>query len=93
MNNPVGNMKLVLIEWRDSYGCSPDWQPLDGVSPKPLICRSVGWLAHDDKDCKLVVPHLSSEHASAKQQGCGDMTIPTSAVISVSELHIRGRRP
>jgi len=85
-------MKLVLIEWRDSYGCSPDWQPLEGVSPKPLICKSVGWLAFDGDDCKLVVPHVSGDSGAARKQGRGDMTIPTSAIISMRELHTAGKK-
>jgi hypothetical protein len=80
-------VKLVLVEWRDSYGCSSDWQPLEGVTPQPLICRSVGWLAYDGDECKLVVPHISGDHPNTRKQGCGDMTIPTSAIISMSEIN------
>ena len=59
-------MKLVLIGWQDSFGCSSEWQKLDGVqSPRPLLCRSVGWLLYDGKDCKVAVPHLTMDHASA----------------------------
>ena len=79
--------KLVLIEWIDSYGCSSVWSDLSNCNPAPMICKSVGWLIHDDKKCKVVVPHLSqSDHPNTNQQGCGDMTIPTSAVLRVVEL-------
>lgn len=81
-SNPI----LVYIEWLDSFGCSPEWQPLDGCKPRALICKSVGWLISDGHDCKLVVPHLTTPHASAKPQGCGDMTIPTKAIIRMVEL-------
>jgi len=54
-----------------------------------MKCRSVGWLLHDTKECKVVVPHLSEEnHAEAAQQGCGDMTIPTQAIIRMIDLAI-----
>ena len=79
-------MKLVLIEWQDSFGCSTDWQPLDGVRAAPLICKSVGWLAYDGDDCKVIVPHVSTAHNHAAQQGCGDMTIPTKAILKVQNL-------
>ena len=82
-----GNPKLVLIEWMDSFGCSSQWQQIEDCKPQALRCKSVGWLIYDGDDCKLVVPHISDpEHESARMQGCGDMTIPTKAVISIQEL-------
>lgn len=81
-------MRLVLVEWVDSFGCSSTWQPINDPAPTPLVCRSVGWLAHDGKDCKLLIPHMSAQ----EDQGCGDMTIPTSAVRSMVDLVIRPRR-
>jgi hypothetical protein len=77
---------LVLVEWEDSFGCSSSWESLEGVQPAVLICRSVGWLIYDGDDCKVVVPHLTQLHNSAKRQGCGDMTIPTRAIISIKPL-------
>jgi hypothetical protein len=83
----VSEMQLVLIEWLDSYGYSSQWQPLQGCHAKPLLCRSVGWLLHDGSDCEVVVPHMSDEiNENVPIQGCGDMTIPTTAIISITEL-------
>ena len=79
-------MRLVLIEWVDSFGCSSDWQEIGNLSPTAQSCRSVGWLAHDGDDCKVIVPHLSEPHESVKPQGCGDMTIPTCAIQRVVDL-------
>lgn len=65
------------------------WGETEGVKPTVVLCRSVGWLVHDAKDCKLIVPHLSdSDHANVKEQGCGDMTIPASAVRKVVRLKV-----
>jgi len=81
--------KLVLIEWVDSYGCSSAWSSVDNCNVAPMVCKSVGWLIHDDKKCKVVVPHLSqSNHPNANQQGCGDMTIPSPAVLKIVELSV-----
>lgn len=81
--------KLVFIEWLDSFGCSSQWQEITECAPKPLHCRSVGWLIYDGSDCKVIVPHLSDpDHESAKFQGCGDMTIPTKAIVAMRELEI-----
>ena len=74
--------RLVLIEWLDSFGCSSSWQDLNGCEAKPMVCHSVGWLAYDGDDCKVIVPHLAKD----ANQGCGDMTIPTKAIRSTVDL-------
>jgi hypothetical protein len=80
-------MKLVLVEWVDSYGCSPKWQPLEAAVRKPMRCKSVGWLLHDGPDCKVIVPHISDEKTDEiPAQGCGDMTIPNSAILKITSL-------
>jgi hypothetical protein len=48
-----------------------------------LRLQSVGWLIAEDKDTKLIVPHLNLN--TAKQQRCGDMVIPTSAIRKLTE--------
>ena len=85
----IEDMRLVLIEWVDSYGCGSQWQALEDCQAKPLICRSVGWLFHDADDCKVVVPHISdSNNGHVSAQGCGDMTIPTLSILHITELSI-----
>jgi hypothetical protein len=80
--------KLVQVEWEDSYGCSPDWVAVsDDLAPTVMLCRSVGWLVYDGADCKTIIPHLNqANHPNAALQGCGDMTIPASAIKSICEL-------
>lgn len=78
-------MRLVLIEWEDSYGCAPSWEPLDGLAAETLMCRSVGWLAKDSDGVMVVVPHRA-DGPSPPGQGCGDMTIPARAVVRVVDL-------
>jgi hypothetical protein len=83
-------VKLVLIEWEDSFGCSSRWQALEAAqSAKPLLCQSVGWLVHDGKECKVLVPHLTTEHQNAGRQGCGDMTIPVRSIVKIKTLRAR----
>lgn len=81
-------MKLVLIEWNDAFGCSADWEELsDEYQPKPGICQSVGWLFRDEPEYKVIVPHIAKlDDSSRKDQGCGDMTIPASAIRRLVEL-------
>lgn len=79
--------RLVLIEWVDSYGCSSRWAQISDVQPELMVCQSVGWLIYDDEQCKVILPHRSTgDHPNAGQQGCEDMTIPTVAVVSITDL-------
>lgn len=81
-------LKLVLIEWVDSFGCSSDWQELeDDPQPlKPIICQSVGWLLRDWTQCKVIVPHIAEIPRDSTLQGCGDMTIPTACILRMVDL-------
>ena len=86
-------MKLVLIEWVDSYGCSPNWEDLtETANPEPMMCRSVGWLLHDGSGCKVIVPHVA-DVTNDSQQGCGNMAIPTACIVRTADLIERVHRP
>lgn len=80
--------QIVYIEWVDSFGCSPNWEEIkEEYNPEPLVCKSVGWLLYDGVDCKIIVPHITTEkHDHAIQQGCGDMTIPASAILKIVQF-------
>ena len=85
------NTRMVLIKWADSYGCSPNWEDLDGCDPQPMICYSVGWLLHDGPDAKVIVPHISDPRNShVPQKGCGDMTISSVAIMEMVDLPAPG---
>ena len=79
-------MKLMLIEWEDSHS-GRGWHDLDDIkkTAEPLRCRSVGWLAASNDECRLLVPHLGGE-TQDNSQGCGDMVIPVRAIIKETEL-------
>lgn len=84
------NMKLVLVEWVDSYGCSTNWRHLKEIDDKRLLCKTVGWILREDDDRLVIVPHitcgLKDEYGMEDECGCGDMTIPKEAVKKVTEL-------
>lgn len=76
-----------MVEWMDSYGCSANWQEIDpDLKPMGMVCKSVGWIVKRDKNYLVLVPHLSEEKEGIRQQGCGDMTIPTASVVRVTPL-------
>jgi hypothetical protein len=78
---------LVYVEWDDSYGCTSHWRRIDDPfpAPDPIICRSVGWLVHDGKGHKVVVPHLA-QPVDDHWDGMGELTIPTAAVLKLTHL-------
>ena len=76
-------MRLVLIEWIDSV-YHDLWEPIDDVNPTDMRVQSVGWLAKDTPDYKMVVPHQQSKQVR------GGMTIPTAAIVNIQDLISRG---
>lgn len=36
-------IRLVLIEWLDSFGCSASWQELGNCTAEPLCKSEDGW--------------------------------------------------
>ena len=82
------NMRLVIIEWIDSYGVGSEWESLDNIIDESHICISVGYLAMDGKNIKVVIPHISpaNDIIGAKEKGCGDMAIPACSIIKTTDL-------
>ena len=81
-------MKLVLIEWLDSHS-GRGWQEMPALERAaiPLYCRSVGWLVLKKKNCMVLVPHMAGEkNGNTMLQGCGDLTIPTAAIVKMTVL-------
>lgn len=81
-------MKLVLVEWLDSHS-GRGWQDFDRLErvAEPLYCRSVGWVIRENKNCKVLVPHIAGEkNGETTLQGCGDLTIPTASIVKTTIL-------
>ncbi|MFP5213963.1 MAG: hypothetical protein ACLGPL_11360 [Acidobacteriota bacterium] len=83
------DMKLVYIEWVDSFTGPHTWKHLEEIEPEALVCRSVGWLAHDGEDVKVLIPHVAAGD-TVELQGCGGMTIPAKAINRMVELDVEG---
>ncbi len=81
-------MKLMLVEWLDSHA-GRGWQTVEQLekAATPLYCRSVGWLLSENKDCKVLVPHIGGEQqGDVMLIGCGDLTIPKKAIVKTTVL-------
>ena len=74
-------LRMVAIEWVDSH-YRAGWTT-EAAEKLPLKCLSVGWLVEDGESAKVLSAHLTSED---HPQRCGDMTIPTAAIISMVEV-------
>ena len=79
-------MKLVLIEWADSFGCPHGWQFADNVKPEPTIVHSVGWLLKETKEYKFLAPHINKPGTTERPQIAGYITIPVGAIKRQSVL-------
>ena len=80
------------MEWEDSYGCSSSWEDLnesDNREPEHMRCRSIGWLVRQSKRNVVIVPHLAENERMGIKQGCGDMTIPTASILSLTRLELK----
>jgi hypothetical protein len=82
-----GEGDLVMVEWLDSFGCSANWQEFTEIrEPRPVICKSAGWLVCNGKKSKVILPHLADCHNGKIEQGCGDMTIPNACIRKITVL-------
>ena len=81
-------MKLVKIEWMDSFGVGTSWESFDNIIDEGHICISVGYLAMDGKNIKVIIPHISptNDIIGAAETGCGDMAIPVCSIIKITDL-------
>jgi len=83
--------KLVYVEWHDAHGVSPNWEYMNElVESGPAVCivRTVGWMIHDSKVSKVIVPHVIGSEGGLRAQGCGEMTIPTRSIRRLVYLNI-----
>lgn len=78
----TGEEQLVIIDWYDSHS-NRGWHTLDEIREEcvPLLCRSVGWLIHENKEHIVIVPHLAGmDDEACTTSGSGQKTIPVVAV-------------
>ena len=78
-------MELVLVEWLDSRR-GEGWSRLEDLRADLEVthCKSVGWVVAKDKSSLTLAGHI----AENPEQCCGDMTIPSSAILSIVNLKV-----
>jgi hypothetical protein len=84
------NVRLAVIDWRDSSGHSSRWERVDDIldqSSRAGRCVSVGWVLHDDKDAIVLIPHLAEISGIAGGiDGSSGITIPRECVVKIIYL-------
>ena len=86
----IGNKKLYLIKWLDSYMHPSWWEDRDKIkNPVNMVCASVGWIEKETKDNITILPHISNiTDKNYKGQGCGIMTIPKASILERIKIKI-----
>ena len=86
MSTDNNKYKLVLIEWEDSQLGYQGWKFIDEQPTELPIYLSVGFLVHEDERCKVLYPHIKQTDIKDELSGSGDIKIPNSAILKITEL-------
>lgn len=81
---------MVIIEWEDSH--SPDcgvWIAEDEVNMDNLTLTSVGFVLKKTDKSITIAAHIHDGDNDVCDQVAGVMTIPKSAIVSISKLEIK----
>lgn len=74
---------LVLVKWKDAKSEPAGWKDVDEIANgRPAIVESVGWVVKKTKTKLVIISSYIKEH----HQCDGDLLIPLSWIISVTEL-------
>jgi hypothetical protein len=83
-------MKIAKVEWLDSVGAGSSWTPLSVLRevPNNATCTSVGYILRYDEESITIIPHIygSDEKLGLEESGCGEMTIPSIAIVNMTIL-------
>lgn len=81
-------MRLVRIEWLDSYGVISDWRESHNFEDERYICISVGFLVKDGTNVKIVAGNLApaNDVIGTEDQCCGAIAIPSVSIIKMEYL-------
>ena len=82
------NYKLVLIEWEDSQLGFQGWKFINEEPKEIPKFLSVGFLVYEDEKCKILYPHIKDTEDLEQLSGSGDIKIPNSAILKLTELSV-----
>ena len=75
---------LVLILWVDSAHVGTGWTDFEEITQgdAQLLCASVGFLARETRDAKLLVPSIADLAEPDNRQSHGAIMIPKRAILA-----------
>lgn len=77
-----------MIEWEDSQLGYQGWKFINDEPKGIPKFLSVGFLVHEDERCKILYPHIKDTNDIEQLSGSGDIKIPNSAILKVTELSV-----
>jgi len=80
-------MELIFVRWEDCCHSSGEWREKDDLTHLGLHeVETVGWVAEENGDYLIIVPHIAKETSFAEWQGFGEMCIPHSSIREIKTL-------
>lgn len=71
-------MKIELIKWVDTFGCSPGWEFEDELECRVTEVYSVGFVRKETESVVVLIPHVSS---AERTQIAGHICIPRQQIL------------
>ena len=82
--------KLVVVDWIDSHSTTGGlWKRITEIEDDlrdASRCRSVGWVASDNKETLVLVAHLSNDDGEHVPFAGGDISIPKKCITKTTVL-------
>lgn len=84
----IDRNKLYIVEWVDSHTILNGWELISDIEePKKVINVSVGFIIKETEDNIMIIPHIADiKNPNSFGSGCGEMVIPTIAIIKKTKL-------
>lgn len=84
--------KEVRVEWQDSYGVQPGWQPVDDITAGyKQVITSWGRVLKVTDAAVVLAHNYAAETECTLEQANGIMTIPLACIIRINELTSYGQ--
>ncbi|WP_304856359.1 hypothetical protein [uncultured Parasutterella sp.] len=76
-------MKIELIKWVDTFGCSQGWEFEDEIERRVITVSSVGFVREETEKYVWLIPHISN---AERTQVAGCICIPCRQIVERVEL-------
>lgn len=77
-------LKLVVIEWVDAFGCPGGWEFECDADPRVTTVVTVGFVMKETDEFVFVVPHVST--TKDQRQFAGHMAVPKKQINNMTSI-------